>query len=413
MTTTRIGIIGAGAAGTAAARTLAQSHVDLTIDLINHTGQRPYNRTLVNKAVALGLITPEQATLPDTGAEVTNDTASAIDPRNRQVRFRSGTERTFDALIVTTGSRPRGLEPAAYPGLDEAVASGRLTTLHSLHDACRVRDHLTATPHPVRVLILGGGLVAAETASLLHEAGHNVVLIARSPSPGGSAFGMQIASRITELHRTYISACLGRTPQAIRTRPDRITVELEDSTRVDGDLAIVAHGTIPTAPSPWDDGTGIPVDDRLRHRSDPGQRIYAAGGVALNNHPTLGPYRIDHWDDAAAQGAHAARTLLHDLGIASDPGPYLPRSPYTARVYGHTITGLGHAGLTATERTVSTEPLLIIREHGSTPIAAIGLDAGLLIRDWAGRILTTPLSVASTTTSDRPSPPGVDARCGR
>lgn len=39
-----------------------------------------------------------------------------------------------------------------------------------------------------------------------------------------------------------------------------------------------------------DGGTGI-VDDRFRHRSHLGQDIYAAGGVALNHHATLGAYR--------------------------------------------------------------------------------------------------------------------------
>lgn len=61
-----IAIIGAGAAGTAAARTLHASGVD--VDLYARNGEVPFNRTLVNKGIAIGLLEPAQAALPDTGA---------------------------------------------------------------------------------------------------------------------------------------------------------------------------------------------------------------------------------------------------------------------------------------------------------------------------------------------------------
>ncbi|MHA7224347.1 hypothetical protein ACX80S_18915 [Arthrobacter sp. RHLT1-20] len=44
-------------------------------------------------------------------------------------------------------------------------------------------------------------------------------------------------------------------------------------------------------------------------------------------------YGIDHWDAAAAQGAHAARAVLHDITGAPDPGPYTPDTGYTLTVY--------------------------------------------------------------------------------
>ncbi|MBP0645193.1 FAD-dependent oxidoreductase, partial [Mycobacterium tuberculosis] len=61
-----IAIIGAGSAGTAAARTLHASGVD--IDLYARNGEVPFNRTLVNKGIAVGPLEPAQASLPDTGA---------------------------------------------------------------------------------------------------------------------------------------------------------------------------------------------------------------------------------------------------------------------------------------------------------------------------------------------------------
>src|SRR5690625_1346822 len=131
MSPVRIGILGAGAAGVSAAKTLRAAAPEVQIDLLTRTGERPFNRTLVNKGVAIGLLTPDQTALPETGAALVSDTVRGIDPRARQVPIASGESRTYDALIIATGSRPRTLGEDVL-GRNDALATGRLTTLHSL-----------------------------------------------------------------------------------------------------------------------------------------------------------------------------------------------------------------------------------------------------------------------------------------
>lgn len=377
--TTRIGILGAGAAGTAAARTLIDSGADITAELI--AAQAPFNRTLVNKGVAIGLLTPDQAQLPSPGAKTVSDTVEEVDVQAGAVRLASAGRRDYDALIIATGSTPLLLDPNLVPGAAEAAAANRLTTLHSLSDACRVRDLIASTLHPMRIIILGAGLIAAETASLLRDAGHDVVLVARSPLPGASAFGEQIAEVVAELHRTHATTHFGRDLQAMRADRDQISVRLDDDSQLYGDLVIVAHGTLPAAPAPWSPG-GVPVNNRLRYTGTTAVPIYAAGGVARIHDDLLGDYRIDHWDDATAQGAHAARAVLHDLGNGADPERYLPRSMYACRIYGHTITGLGMTGHIGHDRRESNDPLVIVREHDGIPIAAHGFNATTAIHQW-------------------------------
>ncbi|MCM3577975.1 NAD(P)/FAD-dependent oxidoreductase [Micrococcus luteus] len=380
----KVGIIGAGAAGTSAAKTMQASGVDIEVDLLTRSGEQPYNRTLVNKGVATGLLEPDQIALPATGVETIADTVRGIDPRSRDVHLDSGKSRTYDALIIASGSRPRTLDETIL-GRDQALSAGRLTALHSIADAVRVRD-LIGTTRPARVLILGGGLVASETASLLTDAGHDVALITRALLPGARALGEETARSLLNLHLPQHAAYLGRTPTAIRSHADRITVVLDDGPRAEGDLAIVAHGTMPAAPAPWTGSDGIPVDDHLRSLHAPHQRIYAAGGVAVHHYPGHSSYRIDHWDDSVAQGAHAARALLHDLGLGDDPGIYLPSSPFSARVHGHTLVGAGHPALGSSTRIVSTDPLLTAHYLGDTPVALTGIDAAALVRDWIPRL---------------------------
>jgi NADPH-dependent 2,4-dienoyl-CoA reductase/sulfur reductase-like enzyme len=95
-----------------------------------------------------------------------------------------------------------------------------------------------------------------------------------------------------------------------------------DSTRVRPDLVLVAIGADPddgiASAAGLVTGNGVHTDARLR-TSDP--HVHAAGDIANHHHPDLGRLRVEHWDNAIAQGRHAARSML------GDPAPY-DRLPY-------------------------------------------------------------------------------------
>lgn len=140
--TTRVLVIGAGAAGSAAVRELAPQEKITTTAIID-AEIAPYNRTLVNKAVATGLIDTHQAQLPPLPGSVVPDSVRAVDPREQTVHLRSGARLDYDALIVATGSAPCPLPSGiASPA---ALDSGQMTHLHSLDDALRVRAALAVT----------------------------------------------------------------------------------------------------------------------------------------------------------------------------------------------------------------------------------------------------------------------------
>lgn len=376
MAAEHIVILGAGAAGAAAARGLNAAE-GIEVDLVGLSREKPYNRTLVNKGVATGLLEPGQARLPQPDVPLVADTARVVDVQAQTVELESGATMDFDALIVATGSTPRRLAPE-LTGLNAAVKSQRVTTLHSMEDAVRVHNVLVRSPHPARIILLGAGLVAAETSSLLSQAGHDVVIVSGSTHPGRTALGPIAADRIAELHHTQVSMYLGRTAREIAVVEDHVELILDDHTRLDADLIIVALGTVPAAPAPWNGA--VETDDHLRVIGAP--QVYAAGGVAVHHHPSLGSYRIDHWAEAAAQGTHAALTVLHDLGKAPDPGAYLPRSAFSVRLYDQTLTGVGHTGPTTSTRVVSKNPLSIVHTRAGIPVGALGLESGRFVRDW-------------------------------
>ena len=209
--------------------------------------------------------------------------------------------------------------------------------LHSVEDALGIRKLLTGLGRPARVAIYGGGIIAAETASSLQADGHMVTLVSRSSVPGVGAFGAPVAERLAADHAAKVQARFGRTLQHVNETESGVTITLNDGNPVVADFLLLALGTTPAAPSPWTNG--IDVDDHLRAAAE---HVYAAGGVATHHDEALGAWRIDHWEDAAAQGTHAAQAALHDLDISDDPGTYLPRSPYMALVYGQMISGVGY-----------------------------------------------------------------------
>ena len=109
---------------------------------------------------------------------------------------------------------------------------------------------------------------------------------------------------------------------AIHTRPGTgdgdgdgngtATVQLDDGTSVVADLLVVGIGATPNTELAEAAGLkvedGVVADEHLR-TSDPD--VYVAGDLANAVHPRLGRrLRVEHWDNAKAQGATAARNML-------------------------------------------------------------------------------------------------------
>ena len=378
-------VMGAGAAGHSAASTLRQEGYTGRLTVLHGEAHRPYNRTLVNKGVLPGLLTAEQIALPALellDVDAVTARVTALDTDASELLLAGGKRVGYTALVVATGSIPRPLPPA----WDE---SERLLGLHTVEDATRIRELLSSNPTAASVTLLGAGFIGAETASYLADSGATVHLVSRPVLPLAAAVGDTIARRVVEMHQDRVKTHLGREVAAIRAGSASITVTLDDDTRIESDLVVVAHGTAPA--SSWlsgQDDVGVAVDDRLRAQRM--RRVFAAGSVAL--HATKsggGCYRVDHWDAANAQGSHAARTLLHDIAAAPDPGPYAPTTGFTMSLYRQPIAALGVALPNAEQRHYivdSVDGLLTTFHdpHSGELTAAVGLQAGrelLSLRD--------------------------------
>ncbi len=317
-------IVGGGAAGNACATTLRRSGFEGGIRIVDAAA--PVNRTLVNKGVLAGLLTPEQIALPAApDVERISGHAVGLDLASRTVRLEDGSEVSGDVLVIASGSRPR-----------ETAAADGIHRLHTVDDALALA---AAVPEPAgaRVAIIGAGFIGTELAAHYAGLGADVILIGRSDAPLSAALGAQLGGRLGQLHRDKVDARFGVGSYTVTVRASDVLVEPDAGAPVEADVCIVAQGTEPA--TEWAGApAGVEVDDHLRVLGHPS--TYAAGSAALLDIDGQ-RIRIDHWDDSAAQGAHLARTLLHDLQGAEDPGAYRPRTGFTLNAYGSIFAARG------------------------------------------------------------------------
>lgn len=349
----RILIIGGGAAGSSAAQALHQSGADLEVTVIGTEDRPPYNRTTVNKGLLSGAVDAEDIVLPamelpgytwQLGA-----TARALDPSARTVELASGTTFKADAVLLSTGAKPRALSAAVDGG-----AGNRVLSLRSAADTQRLRA-LAVVDLPGHVVLSGAGLIGTETAGVLLDAGCRVTLTDPSPLPMRRHVGDTIAQWVGASHRAAgVDFRPANTIKKIGTADEALQVSLADGTTLRADVVLASLGVTPA--TGWLEGSGIPlqqgrrpgavlVDQDQRVMGVPG--IYAAGDAAAVPGPDGIPARVEHWGAAISQGRTAAATILRDLsGEEPGIGPLAPTTPpgvvsYSTYVHGTKLTILG------------------------------------------------------------------------
>src|SRR3954453_19569307 len=185
------------------------------------------------------------------------------------IAVEGGDDVTFKSAIVATGSFP--LRPP-IPGLES--------------DLCVDSTGLLAqTEVPRRLVILGGGIIGSEFASIFNRFGSEVTIIemldALIPQEDADA-AQELAKAFT---KRGITLQLGKQCTKVEQKGNALTVHFGDGESVDCDLMLVSVGRGPVvegvgledAGVDFDKRTGIDTDD---HRRTSVPHIYAAGDCA-------------------------------------------------------------------------------------------------------------------------------------
>ncbi len=305
-------IIGCGAAGCEAARTIRNHNAGASITLLCGEGELPYNRPALSDVLA-GEMTFDQALLDsEEGFAAANikiifDRAAAVDREQRRVVLDGGGELPYDKLLLATGANAFCPIPQKEGGLP-------VRTLRTKADAMEL-DRLIGAAGTAAVL--GGGILGIEAALAIRARGLEVTVIERSDRilsiQGDQAASQRLRAHLEGLGvRVLVNSGVEDT--------DGGAIILQGGARLEADFLLVCTGvrselSIARACG-LDVNRGVIVDQTMR-TSDP--HIYAAGDCA-----EFGGKVAGLWSAALAQGRTAG------LAMAGAAAAYAPIVPATA-----------------------------------------------------------------------------------
>jgi apoptosis-inducing factor 3 len=298
-------IVGAGAAGNAAAEMLRREGYDGPVTLIGADEFLPYDRPNLSKDYLAG--TAPEEWIPLRSADFyreqkietfTNTSVSAIDTQRKRVTLSDGRSLAYGALLLATGAEPVRLE---IPGDDLP----HVCYLRTLSDSRRI---IEKAKNAKRAVVIGASFVGLEVAASLRERKLEVGVVGKGSLPLEKVLGRGLGQLIRETHEEHgVKFHLGRTPAVIQDRH----VQLDDGTVLDCDLVVVGIGVRPN--TSLAEAAGIATEDGILvneflETNVPG--IFAAGDIARWPDPRAGRIRVEHWVVAERQGQTAARNIL-------------------------------------------------------------------------------------------------------
>ena len=325
-------ILGAGAAGSAAAEMLRRSGFEGRVVMLDAEPDSPYDRPNLSKDFLAGNAPADWIPLrpagyyPEHGIEIVRGRAVRVDPVARRVDLEGRPPLHYDALLLATGA-----EPVRLP-LDGG-SDPRVHYLRSLADSNAI---IARAGRARQAVVIGGGFIGLEVAAALRLRGLEVRLVAPEQLPLERVLGAALGRFIQALHQERgVEFHLGR-------RPRRITetaVILDDGTELPADFVVIGVGVKPRVELAEAAGIaldrGISVNARLE-TSAPG--IWAAGDIARWPDPHSGArIRVEHWVVAQRMGQAAARNMLG----AGEPFTQVPF--FWSAHYDVSINYVGHA----------------------------------------------------------------------
>ncbi len=311
----KVVVVGSSLAGLRACETLRQQGFGGEIALVGAEDEIPYDRPPLSKKVLAGEWEVDRIRLrkSDEFAGLALDmhlgnAATGLRTDKRIVSLADGSELPFDGLVIATGAIPRRLP--GQPELDGVVE------LRTLANSMALRDRIA--DGSARVTVIGAGFIGLEVAATTRQRGCAVTVLESAPAPMIRGLGAEMGTAVAATHTRHgVDLRCGVSVAGIEGDDRRVTgVRLADGTLIDSDIVVVGVGVAPAtqwlADSGLTLGDGIICDATLQ-TSAPG--IYAAGDCARWPNGVFAGFddeemRIEHWTNAAEQGAAAARNML-------------------------------------------------------------------------------------------------------
>lgn len=299
-------ILGAGAAGLAAADMLRRKGYEGLITMVSADADPPCDRPNLSKDYLAGTAAADWIPLRppefyvDRRIDLLLDSrATAIDLATCRVQLEGGRELGWGALLLATGADPVRLD---VPG----TAPGQIMTLRSFADS---RAIVQKAGSARRALVVGASFIGLEVAASLRTRGIEVHVVAPESVPMARVLGAEVGRVVQALHESHgVVFHLGATLE----RVEGSVAVLSDGMRIDADLIVMGVGVRPALQLAEQAGLaidrGVTVDAYLQTSVD---GVFAAGDIARWPDVHSGErIRVEHWVVAERQGQVAALNML-------------------------------------------------------------------------------------------------------
>jgi NADPH-dependent 2,4-dienoyl-CoA reductase/sulfur reductase-like enzyme len=202
-----------------------------------------------------------------------------------------------------------------------------------------------------------------------------------------------VGDRCAELHRAHgVDLRLGTAVEGFDGNGHVEAVRLADGTRVEADVVLVALGAIPSTDWLVESGLelqpGVVCDATLAARD--AEDVFAAGDAAAWPHPMAdgGTIRIEHWTNAAEQGAAAGRNML-GAGQPYAAVPYFWTDQYDVKIQSVGLPVRAER-VEMLETTAEGDKWVAAGVRDGRMVAAIGWNAMRRLAFYRGRLAEMP-----------------------
>ncbi|MGH7910836.1 MAG: NAD(P)/FAD-dependent oxidoreductase [Candidatus Dormibacteraceae bacterium] len=395
-TSGQVVVVGASLAGLRAGEALRQEGFTGDLTIVGAEPYAPYDLPPLSKGVLAGRTLAASTSLaqaPDLKAKwLLGVPASGLDTDAKTVTLADGRVVPWDKALIATGTRAR-----PWPDPDQARLKG-VFSVRNRDAAGALRTYLAAGPK--RVLVIGGGFIGCEVASVCRELSLQVTLVERSSTPLSGAFGRTAGSFAAMIQRHFgVDLRCDTTVEALEGDAEgRLTgARLSDGDRVEAEIAVVALGAVRNIE--WLAGSGLAADARgvvcdasCRVFDAEGivtDDVYAAGDVARWPDSRWGGalLTVEHWSNAVEQ----ARTAAHNMVCApSERRAHHPEMTFWSNQFGSNIKSVGlPAGadqIAVTQGSTGSASFAVVYGKEGRVVAAVTVNAPRYLDGYAALI---------------------------
>jgi NADPH-dependent 2,4-dienoyl-CoA reductase/sulfur reductase-like enzyme len=228
-------------------------------------------------------------------------TIDKIDLKKKRLYADSGEVFEFEDLLIATGASARKLD---CPGNDLP----NVFYLRSLADSRKIREKAASSKQAV---VIGGGFIGMEVASVLSQKNLDTSLIIREDRVWSRVFTRAMSEFFERYYLSRGVKLLKNESVVSLQGGDRIDVLLSSGRKISCDMVVAGVGAAPVTELFANSGlaieNGIAVNEYLETNQP---RISAAGDVANYVDKLFDKRRrVEHWDNAVSQGQHWASII--------------------------------------------------------------------------------------------------------